>query len=756
MNLIIHKSPPSKGFALVVTLSLLILLTVIAVGMLTLSSISLRKSSRDDANARAYANARLAVIMAIGELQKHAGDDRRITADASIISTTRQPHLVGTWTSWTPAMIANPDQDEPDYFSPKKDLFGSWLVSTTKPKSLTNVAWSDTEPNLGWPRLFQLENDGYDLRAEPVPVSLGSFAWAVSQENTKAKVNVAGPDQDAALNIGLQVQKRPSLALAPPLIQPKDSWNLRANRVISFKQIQLDEELSSDPAGLPPLAASFSVHAMGLLTDVVHGGLKTDLNLGFEMSEDDFVKASWDDTDNPFRSANATMGFNSPDSYQGQRALFNPLVENPIVPITTEYWPAFVAHRFNAAGVPTFDHLRSFYRIPHHLYGANSPIAAGRGGDHIAANSLSLSAKEKPAPDNPSPGVASTTSLRPVLNRMAYLLSATVGADNRVQIMLTPSIALWNPYNIALEIEGAVAYPWVDIPFDFDWEFTLASGKVGKFTVSLSNALGAQFEAESQGRSVDPYFYCEMTADGDGNTAKPIHFEPGEVRVFTPTSPIPIPFNRKGNAAARTVCLRPVDNLLMMNIQGGFSIPLDKAVGGPSKSVTYVMKTTDTVILKIRESLAGNYNYFVSLEDATRIKDPTAHGQGITDVQVFKLVSAVKEVTSQPWTYSDLTTKPKPLAVIETFHRTALYSVGGQPNADLVYTTNPRQVSMNHHLAAGSFEVAPQFQSTLRSMTSFENPIETTSDGRRSYWGPSHSATNQPQDPTYPFFEIPR
>lgn len=44
-------SPQSRGFALVVTLSLMILLTIIAVGLLTLSSISLRASSQGNSTA---------------------------------------------------------------------------------------------------------------------------------------------------------------------------------------------------------------------------------------------------------------------------------------------------------------------------------------------------------------------------------------------------------------------------------------------------------------------------------------------------------------------------------------------------------------------------------------------------------------------------------------------------------------------------------------------------------------------------------
>lgn len=62
-NLIPEKMRPDalnpRGFALVVTLSLMILLTVIAVGLLTLSGISLRSSAQIDAMQAARANARM-------------------------------------------------------------------------------------------------------------------------------------------------------------------------------------------------------------------------------------------------------------------------------------------------------------------------------------------------------------------------------------------------------------------------------------------------------------------------------------------------------------------------------------------------------------------------------------------------------------------------------------------------------------------------------------------------------------------------
>ena len=80
----IHRSP-DRGFALVATLMMLLLITVLTIGLIGLSSISLRNASRGEAMAEAKANARLALSLAVAQLQKKTGPDRRITASSSIL-----------------------------------------------------------------------------------------------------------------------------------------------------------------------------------------------------------------------------------------------------------------------------------------------------------------------------------------------------------------------------------------------------------------------------------------------------------------------------------------------------------------------------------------------------------------------------------------------------------------------------------------------------------------------------------------------
>lgn len=129
----------SSGFSLIITISLMVLLSLVAVGLLSLSSTVLRASGAELDERIARANARLALQMAIGQLQKFAGEDRRITMAADQISDDgagSQPsasigfrHWTGVYEAWDDELELRP---EPNHLT--------WLVSNPSQGGLAENA----------------------------------------------------------------------------------------------------------------------------------------------------------------------------------------------------------------------------------------------------------------------------------------------------------------------------------------------------------------------------------------------------------------------------------------------------------------------------------------------------------------------------------------------------------------------------------------------------------------------------------------
>ena len=78
------------------TVSMMVLLTLVAIAMLSLSTIEQRSSGggANEADRMARANARMALMMALGELQKAAGPDQRVTATATILGSSNNRYAM--------------------------------------------------------------------------------------------------------------------------------------------------------------------------------------------------------------------------------------------------------------------------------------------------------------------------------------------------------------------------------------------------------------------------------------------------------------------------------------------------------------------------------------------------------------------------------------------------------------------------------------------------------------------------------------
>jgi len=203
-----------KGFALITTLSLMVLLALIAVGLLTLSTATVRTSSKGEAMATARSNARLALVLAIGELQKELGPDQRISARAEIldkepataeIEGVANPNYLGVWDSWNTWLTDQRGSlSIQDTYKRGRDtsLFRSWLVSNRNAgdyqSALTEAPSTDSVLLVGQ------GSAGEDLekhiRAERIPVTSnsskgGTYAWWVSDEAQKARLNLMPRDE---------------------------------------------------------------------------------------------------------------------------------------------------------------------------------------------------------------------------------------------------------------------------------------------------------------------------------------------------------------------------------------------------------------------------------------------------------------------------------------------------------------------------------------------------------------------------------
>jgi len=274
----------TRGFALVATLSLLVLLSVILIGMLSLSAVSLRVTSGEEAAALARSNARMALMLAIGELQRELGPDQRVNANASILSNdggktssaaSGRRHWVGVYDAWD--STSNADRPAP--------IIRKWLVSgpdlVTADPLAPNTA--DAAPDVVLWKGF--EPDGSDRVTVP-RVSIhtgastryaGSYAWWVSDENSKALVSRLPEDLGHPALTWAESQSAPTAAFHhSPVLARIDRNAEGLDKLVSHRSLDL---MGAGENVAQKSFHDFTDRSSGVLTDVARGGLKRDLSL---------------------------------------------------------------------------------------------------------------------------------------------------------------------------------------------------------------------------------------------------------------------------------------------------------------------------------------------------------------------------------------------------------------------------------------------------------------------------------------------
>ena len=501
-----------RGFALIISLSLMVLLMVLVTGLLGLSSISLRSGGRDIYAAEARSNARMALTLAIGELQKQTGADTRVTARADILGTNRPP-VLGSWKSWegtdhdTKGRPVSPG----NYASKKEARFVGWLMSGDT-KTLPDTKERNGSVPLVGPRTVG-EGDGrqdLQIHLQPQLISTsdgdGGFAWWIGGENQKARLpKPHEPSEDNAARWSV-LAKSHAVADPTPLRMEKLLDDASpAERAISLMQgdlVSQKDKLNTSQEFFFDLSAT----SVGLLTNTATGGWRKDLSLATE---------NW--TQLP--SSNLPFFRLTPDK---DGTASKPTASNATADRSMLYpWSSYRGSAsdmtiYRHGPVTSWENLRDYAT----LYKKITPSSNGR--NRITSSSFAI--------DDSSNAFNFLHKVRllPVVARVQWVFShyaaQTSGTGTTAQytarLLLTPVVTMWNPYSV--EITSPIALNFQILkPLPTALRYTVNGTTSPTYNCLTAGGINNQ-PALSSGGNLQYQISSSFT------------LKPGETRVFSP------------------------------------------------------------------------------------------------------------------------------------------------------------------------------------------------------------------------------
>lgn len=508
-----------NGFTLVVTISLMVLLSLLAVGMLSLSSTSLRGGGQRSAKATARANARLALVIAIGELQKHAGPDRRVTSTAGITGEAQEhPNWMGVWD--TKSNATQP----------------AWLVSGNesgglqKLESLHSHPEGYYTPNSSLPAdrsvtLYAGLNEAShvdEVRVARVGVNSGSqqgrYAWSISDEGTKARIDVAAPDTAPSGNLARMLRSRipqeAGLSHVGPMLEALRPVGNRIDRQQLVSLPSLDLALENDQA-----ARTYFHHlttgGAGLPVNVVDGGLKNDLSVVFDSSQlrnrhlEEVMGAQ-----PRLENINGARAFEFDVSEPARFYLSKNLTRNGELPVGPNWG---ILYNFAQLWQAAADHQVPVIRLE------PSPSTDLRTNDWAPYNRHDGGSFQKDL-QHVNSGVY------PVLGmlQMGFRLGAekvVVGRQvgYQMQLQMKPLVGIWNPYNVRIE-NSSFNFVWALYPY---LRLGIVPPGKGQYTHQVwmrESWMSGGVSDRGVENGLDKYFNL---------TTEAVDLEPGEFRLFS-------------------------------------------------------------------------------------------------------------------------------------------------------------------------------------------------------------------------------
>ncbi len=486
-----------RGFALVTSLSMMILLTIIAVGLLSLSAVTLRTTSTSESQGQARANARLALMMAIGDLQKHAGPDTRVTANANQQnSASPNPSWLGVWktrpdedlTAGKPGTFPIGIQDKNVFLTDQRRptaAASSWLVSSPN----ANGTSPDTKPDNSFVTLLETGSPESSVKVPKLPLTEdGACAWWISDENQKALINLPDLHKQSDDSRKFSLVAAQDFDFETYYINSPDKKPLAGLAALDPKK--LASVVSLDTGSLLPVAnpaefhksiAESSLHltadSLGLFTNVKDSGLKRDLSA--------FL-------------ARGTIGNDPSTGLAG-------LSENdPILP---------GAHHLTTS--PRFGILKGWADLADQLDNDSGPAAMA---PQPPTTKFQTYTKSAAGPIRDLTNV-SKPAIQPVVVEASLgwdfsPYSRDASGTEYLRCHIYPRVMLWNPFNVTL--------------------------KASRYVVMLRHPTYGSFTA--RGKDVDSrndrLYFDDMTGKPTsaylGFVIEPTELQPGETKIFTP------------------------------------------------------------------------------------------------------------------------------------------------------------------------------------------------------------------------------
>ncbi len=536
------------GFALIASLTLMMLLTLLAVGILAMASSQNRIAMQTVLQAEARQQALIGLDDAIANLQMEMGPDRRVSASSGIISESEgsvSQHILGVWDSWSGPIYGKPVEGKGSdiketYQQGRQKMFRKWLISSTDSSQLQNMqAVNDLgarrpgkriclvgEGTLG-KRLTGRHYVYADLLTMPsTGKNKACFAWWIGGENQKSKISIVDREEatkpEEVLRYtwdtpGPMFIDSESLDFVPMKIEnPEKLLTLNSLPLISS---------SSQSAGMPYFF-DVTTTSYSLPVNVRLGGFKDDLCLLLskkDLKGTDFAART--DQDCPIAEGkDVPVGTekNMPiGSWQNLHAYYN-------------CWPNGEANdsdNFTARLLGDID--GAYTRMSGSLI--KSQTTSFEKNPNSAKYDSLYSSRTMLEEGSSAAGYART----PVM--LAYMSTfGLVEEDNakqpwgktdkayKLSMCFSPLFLWWNPYNVPMKIRGKQLWAQ-SVPYKNIWLQTHAISKSGTWQYGWSHYAMQQNTGDAGfGQDWGNYF---LASNGAGE--EDIVFAPGEIIFFS-------------------------------------------------------------------------------------------------------------------------------------------------------------------------------------------------------------------------------